>query len=234
VPPFALYPLVGFLAGSAVSLWPGSTLSVTIREAAHRGGAAGVEAAAGRSVADLLAVVAIGVTVWRCPGAFAGGGVPAIVFGAVAGASLVGFGLALMQYHAGETLHRERGDEMVRKWHPQRTLDRFLATLLSPLWHLFWWTAGLRLVAQAFDAGGGAGVAAFAAGYLAGGLGWLGFVALRLRASRREQALRDRQYRILTSLGGLVLVLLGFWVGLSALGESAIRPALERITAAVF
>lgn len=232
--PVLIQLALGLLVGSAISLWPGNTLSVTIREAACRGGAAGVGAALGRSLADVTAVAALGFTVLRYPEVFAGRGGFPIVFGMLAAAALVGFGLRLMENHPGEALHRDRGDAMVREWHRQRTIDRYLGALASPLWHLFWWTAGLRLLAEAAGGPGTAGLVAFGAGYVGAGLLWLGFVALRLVGPRRERALRDRQYRILTSLGGLALVLVGFRVAVHAVAGSGLPPVLERFAAAIF
>jgi threonine/homoserine/homoserine lactone efflux protein len=230
VPPI----VAGFLTGAAIALWPGNTLAITIREATRNGGLRAVRAAAGRTFADLLALAAIGITVVRQPDLFTGRGTFPVAFGALAGLSLAAFGWRLMEFDTGGSLNRERGDGVIRAWHENLVLDRFLGSLGSPLWHLFWWTGGLRLGAEAAGAAGAAGVVVFGAGYVLAGIAWHAFVALRLRPPRRERALKDRQFRILTSLGGLGLVGLGFVTAVGALAESPIHRALTDVVARVF
>jgi hypothetical protein len=221
------------LIGVAVSVRCEGTVATTIRGASQRGALAGVIAAAGGSLADLALIGVLGAIVLAAPGLFASPHGFGIWLGLVAGAVLVLLGWGLMDDRTGEGLSRERGEEFRRAWVANPILDRFVDALLSPWRQVFWWTAGLRLVALAAVAGG-AGIAAFAAGIALTGIAWPAFVAARLSDSRRERALSDRQYRVVTSMGGLTFAAAGLWTATAALAGSGLRGLLERIATDTF
>jgi len=222
--------LLGIAVGLPLAVWPGPVLSRTIRSVPDHGARAGIRAAGGQLLADVAMIALLGALA-LAPGVVPGPTATAV--GVLAGIALVSMGFRLMDRRIAGSLSREQANGDVPERHENPVLDRLAATVANPLWHLFWWTAGLRLVILAAERGI-AGIGAMAAGYLLPGLLWPTFVAGRLAPAGREMALADRQYRILTSLGGLALVAVGFWLGSEALGGSGVRAALTRGVAAVF
>ena len=227
------YVLLGLLIGILLSVRSEATTAMTIRGVSRRGALSGVFAAGGELIADLLLLTAVSAIVLPAPSRFTGSGGLSTWLGVLAGGTLVLLGWRLVDDRRGGALSRERGEVVLRAYHRNLVMDGFIGAMLSPGRQLFWWTAGLRLVAGAAGAGG-PGVVAFAVGIAAAGLGWPTFVAARLIDPMRERALSDRQYRIVTSLGGLVLASLGLGIGVRALAESGLREPLERIAATVF
>jgi len=222
--------LIGIAVGLPLAAWPGAVLCRTIRSVPVHGAMAGFRAAGGQVLADTAMIVILGAISLH-QAEFLGG--LSTTLGVLAGIALVGLGFRLMDRRVAGSLARELagGDAPERYGNP--VIDRLAVTLANPVWHLFWWTAGLRLVMLSAERGV-PGVFAFAVGFLLPGLLWPTYVAARLARSECETALRDRQYRILTSLGGLALVAVGFWLGSEALAGSGIRAALARGVAAVF
>jgi threonine/homoserine/homoserine lactone efflux protein len=208
--------LTGLAVGLPLAVWPGPVLHRTIRSVPEFGVRAGIRAGGGHVLVDLAMIAILGTLALTQVEFFLG---VRTALGVIAAGALGALGFRLMDRRVAGTLARES--------------DRIVATVANPFWHLFWWTAGLRLIV--FSAGRGAtGVSFFAVGYLLPGLLWPTFVAARLVRGDRDAALADRQYRILTSLSGLALVAVGFWLGSEALSGSGVRAALTRAVAAVF
>jgi threonine/homoserine/homoserine lactone efflux protein len=226
--------LIGVLVGAALSLQQGATVSMTIREVPVRGRAAGLYASLGGGIADLLVLILLALVIHLNPKPFAPGAGVALATAAFSAAALVVLALRLMTDDAGGELHRERGDVLYHAYHENPVLDRLWGALLNPVAHLFWWTAGLGLLAFAYGRAGGPGMAVLAAGYLACGLFWPTFVAFRFNQPGAERALSDRQFRVVTSLGGLGLAGVGLFVGYRAYGASSIEIALTRMADVVF
>jgi threonine/homoserine/homoserine lactone efflux protein len=219
--------LEGVVVGFALHGGAGPALSVTIRRAARGQRLAGPAAFLGRVFADLLALAALGATALLRPelGAIE---VPARrALCAVAGLVLAVLGIRHMTRPVAGALHRDRGTGPEAETEGSSAADRLLATLLRPSWYLFWATGGAWLVSDAARSGP-EGVAVLAAGMCGTGLLWHALVAYRIGGEGREWALSDRQMRVLTSLSGLLLVLVAGWALVEAIEGSGIRSALTR------
>ena len=194
------------------------------------GARAGVRAAGGQVLADLTAIAALGAIALLEPDLVAALGT---AVGVLAGLTLAVLGFLLMDRKVVGALSREQASGDASERHENPVVDRYAATVANPGWYVFWLTAGLALVRKG-AAGGVPGIGALAAGFVLPALVWPTFIAVRLAGPGRDLALADRQYRILTSLGGLALVAVGFWLGSDALAGSGVRAALTRAVAAVF
>ncbi|MHC4471058.1 MAG: hypothetical protein ACYTDY_08580 [Planctomycetota bacterium] len=209
------------------------TVAMTIRGLPRRGALAGAFAAAGGTIADLTILLVLGSIVRTHPRFFTSAGGIGTWLGLAAGTTLVILGWRLMDDRTGGALSRERGGVIYRAYHANPVLDRLIGALLSPWRQVFWWTAGLYLVAAAARAGP-EGITALAGGFALAAVAWPTFVAARLKDLKRERALSDRQYRVVTSLGGLALAATGLWTGAAAVAGSRVRGLLERIASGAF
>jgi threonine/homoserine/homoserine lactone efflux protein len=222
--------LVGLAVGVPLALAPGAVVVRTIHAVPEHGIRAGIRAAGGRFFADLLAIGLLSIVALSPPEILVRDGRPGTVIGIAGGIVLLVIGFRLMDRRIVGALSRDQGSGGTPAVHGNPVVDRFVATIASPWWHLFWWTAGLCVLLRA--AGPGiSGIGIFAATFLVPGLLWPTFVAVRLSEPERETAITDRQYRILTSVGGLILVGTGFFFGGTALSGSGIHEMLERVVA---
>jgi len=204
---------IGLVAGLALGLEPRAFAAQAGREGA-------VAAAAGQTLADTAALAALflirGVLLE----------VPVAVVLLVAGVALLLLGWTLMNASGVATPPADRGDRLT-------VHGGFLHAVWSPRWHLFWWGVGPALV-TVMPAGGITGAVSFAAGAAAARAIAFGFLFGGRTLRNPESPFVDRRYRILASLAGLSLALVGLAevsIGLDGLGA---RVALERIAAAVF
>ncbi len=225
--------IFGAVIGLSLSVWPGEGLSRSVRGVVRGGFPGGLAAGAGCVAANLVAVLALGALLTSPFFSALLTRETRLVLKIVCGAVLVVFGWRLMDDHTPGALHRDRDADHIRTWSASPFLDRFVASLLTPRWHLLWWLAGAGMLLGPV-ARGFAGLVPFAAGLTVSGLGVRLIIALRLSEPDREWALSDRVFRIVTASTGLAVAGFGFLLGLRAIGQGTFQPALERIVAFVF
>jgi len=225
--------IFGAVIGLSFSVWPGEGLSRSVRGVVRGGFAGGLAAGAGCVAANLVAVLALCAVLMSTPVSALLTEPTRLTLEILCGVVLVVFGWRLMEDHTAGALHRDREGDYIRTWSASPFLDRFFASFLTPRWHLLWWLAGAGMLLGPI-ADGRIGVASFAAGLTVTGLGVRLIIALRLSEPDREWALSDRVFRIVTASTGLAVVGLGFLVGLQAVGQIYLEPALKRIVESVF
>lgn len=226
--------IYGAVIGLSLSVWPGEGLSRNVRGVVGGGVPGGLLVGAGWGLANLLAVFAIGAALLS-PRASPYLESPAVpIARMLAGVVLVVLGWRLMEDRTPGALHRDRGSDHLRIWSVNALLDRFLATLLAPHWLVLWWLAGAGILLGPAGRDGWRGVGAFAAGMtLAGILVW-GGIAAALAESRREWAMSDRVFRIVTALSGLGMVVVGALLAIPAGRHLFLEDLLNRIVGRVF
>jgi threonine/homoserine/homoserine lactone efflux protein len=224
---------LGALIGLAGAARPGAERTLTVRGAVRSGIPGVLAVGAGALAADLLVVAILGGFLVGQSRALAHPPPALLAAGIVTGLVFVIFGWRLMEEKAAGALHRERSGDHVRTWSRNPFLDRVAAALLSPGRQTLWWLAGVGvLLGPARD--GLPGIAAFAAGLLAGGLSFGILVARGLSRPGSEWAVSDRRFRILTTLTGLLIAVVGFHVGEQALANSRLAEIALRIVGTVF
>ena len=228
-----LFAIEGLVVGLALNLRPGREVAVTVRNAGRGRVGTMLLSLSGRALADLLPLAALGAAALARPGWALPGGPPGVAFGLLAGLVAGVAGWRLMDDRSGGTLHRDGGRDPLQSLSRNPVWDRLAASFSSPGWYLFWCTAGLYLVLEAVR-WGVPGLGTLAGGVAAGGIGWHLFVTWRLASPGRDWGLSDRQFRVLTSLVGLLLVALGLRIAATALSGSGIRDVLGGAVEAVF
>ncbi len=225
--------IFGVVIGLSLSVWPGDGLSRAVRGAVRGGVAGGLAAGVGGVAANLIAIFFMGAVLLSAPVTKNFESPGAMIVGVLSGTALVVLGWRLMEDRTVGALHRERAGDHVRSWAENPFLDRFLASLFSPRWHVLWWLAGTGLL-LIIARDGRLGVAVFAVGMAFSWLLVRTIMAVRLAAPGREWAVSDRAFRIVTALAGLGIVGLGFLVGLDAAGRISLDEPLKRIVETVF
>ena len=185
------------------ALMPGPLFTVTIAETARRGFRAGPLLMTGHSLLELTLVVAIilgmGPFLRRAP-------VMAVV-ALLGGVVLVWLGADMIR-HAGELSLQTDTVSQPQTWSRHPVIMGILASLANPYWTIWWATIGLGYLVSAMKFGM-LGVGVFFLGHISGDFAWYSLVSYAV--SHGQRILKDRSYRVLIRVCGVLLLGFGGW-----------------------
>lgn len=206
-----LYVAIGI--GLATSIIPGPILILTIAEALRSGYRAGLAVVVAPVVVDALVMIPLALLLSN----FLTTKVARVAIGLIGGAILVYLGIRTLQ----QAFRKRFFLPEIEQATPERPESAwvsfrrgFVTHLFSPFAYVFWATVGAFSLRQALDSSGWAGAVVFPVGF------WLGSaivgVASALLSGKGRDILDTRQYQVVLTVCGFLLIALAFVVAVRA------------------
>lgn len=190
--------ILGFVIGLTGALTPGPTLIATIQSSISHGWKSGPFVTGGHILAEFGVIILIAAGISVLPG-----GSPQVI-AAIGGMALLIFGIMTLKSAGSSSLAPSSSHSHIHS----PLVAGIVTSISNPYFWIWWFSVGSALLISSL-ASGPAGLGAFICGHWLSDLGWFTFVSVSVHRSR--SLIRDREYRVILYICGVVLIIFGGW-----------------------
>ncbi|MBP2046050.1 threonine/homoserine/homoserine lactone efflux protein [Methanobacterium aggregans] len=201
-----LFAATSFVVGLSGAIVPGPMLTVTISDSMKKGFKAGPMVVSGHIIAEIILIVLI----FAGLGWLIGSSTASFIIGTLGGIMLILMGYNITRSSQPVSEVSDYGE--VKRYGP--VIKGFMTSVSNPYFFIWWATVGCAFMFKGLELAGAVGVLGFIIGHWASDLGW--FSTVSFLTSRGSGIMNEKHYKIIMTICGAFLIVLGVYFILSA------------------
>lgn len=201
-----LFAATSFVVGLSGAIVPGPMLTVTISDSMKKGFKAGPMVVSGHIIAEIILIVLI----FAGLGWLIGSSTASFIIGTLGGIMLILMGYNITR--SSQPVSDVSDDAEVKRYGP--VIKGFMTSVSNPYFFIWWATVGCAFMFKGLELAGAVGVLGFIIGHWASDLGW--FSTVSFLTSRGSGIMNEKHYKIIMTICGAFLIVLGVYFILSA------------------
>ncbi|KAF5066479.1 LysE type translocator [anaerobic digester metagenome] len=201
-----LFAATSFVVGLSGAIVPGPMLTVTISDSMKKGFKAGPMVVSGHIIAEIILIVLI----FAGLGWLIGSPAASFIIGTLGGIMLILMGYNITR--SSQPVSDVSDDAEVKRYGP--VIKGFMTSVSNPYFFIWWATVGCAFMFKGLELAGAVGVLGFIIGHWASDLGW--FSTVSFLTSRGSGIMNEKHYKIIMTICGAFLIVLGVYFILSA------------------
>jgi len=202
-----LFTVTSFIVGLSGAMVPGPMLTVTISDSLKKGFTAGPKIAFGHMIVEFLLILLI----FAGLGWLIGSSTAIFVIGIIGGIIMVLMGFQMARSSDSlQDLHKK--SESNNGYGP--ILNGILTSISNPYFFIWWATVGWAFMMKGIELAGIFGVVGFLVGHWCSDLGW--FSTVSFFTNKGSNIMKENHYKIIMSVTGIFLMLLGVYFVISS------------------
>lgn len=203
-----LFALTAFAVGLSGALVPGPMFTVTISNSLKNGFIAGPLIVVGHFLVEIVVMIIIIAGLgWLLGSNFA-----VFVIGTLGGLMMIFIGYRTI-VSSDIFIDLDKDKAPSKSYGP--VLDGVLTSLSNPFFFIWWATIGWAFMLKGFELAGLLGFFAFLVGHWTSDMGW--FSTVSYLTSRGSRVMTGNHYKLIITVSGLFLVILGIYFVLNAM-----------------
>lgn len=208
-----LFAATSFIVGLSGAMVPGPMLTVTISDSLQKGITAGPKVVFGHFIAEFILILLI----FAGLGWLIGSETAVFIIGTAGGLLMVFMGFQIAR--SSNSIHDlDKNNQSHKDFESRRDygpiLNGILTSISNPYFFIWWATIGWAFMLKGIELAGILGAVAFMIGHWSSDMGW--FSTVSFFTTKGSDIMKDNHYKIIMSLSGIFLMVLGAYFVLNA------------------